>query len=143
MLPSSPLRFLLPVSLAVNAFLGALALMQWHRPPPPPPESMVEDMARPLPAADADLLRQSFARHLPPSDRRPPPFEDMLIGLRAALAADPFDPERLRTVFREGRAGRDRMDDAMEAAVVEAAARMSAAGRHRLAEWRPMPPPPR
>jgi hypothetical protein len=38
---------------------------------------------------------------------------------------------------------RDQIDDSIEAALVEAAGKMSAEGRRKLAEWRPPFPPPR
>lgn len=142
-----PLRWLLPVSLAFNAFLAGVVVTQWltpHFPPPPPrPERMIEDMAAALPDADAALLRQSFAARGPVAGARPRNREDMFERLRAALRAEPFDAAAVSKIFRDGRAARDQIDDAIESALVEAAAKMSPAGRRALADWRPPMPPPR
>ncbi|OJX71786.1 periplasmic heavy metal sensor [Magnetospirillum sp. 64-120] len=138
------LRWLLPVSLAVNAFLGGLAITEWlapdFPPPPPRPERMIEEMAEILPAPDAAILRHSFAEHAPGMERRPHEREEMFLKIRAALKADPFDPQALTTIFHDGRKIRDAIDDSIEGALVDAATKMSAEGRHKLAEWHPRPP---
>lgn len=143
----SILRFLLPASLALNAFLAGVVLTQWYGPrfrPPPRPERMIEDMAAALPAADAQILRQSFAGHAPNMGRRSSNREDMFNRIRAALKAEPFDPAGLSLIFRDGRKVRDQIDDSIEMALVEAAGKMSDDGRKKLAEWHPpFPPPPR
>ena len=142
------LRFLLPASLALNAFLAGVVLTQWYGPrfppPPPRPEKMIEDMAAALPAADAQILRQSFADRAPNVGGRWGNREDMFSRIRAALKAEPFDPAALSRIFRDGRKVRDQIDDSIEAALVEAAGKMSDEGRKKLAEWHPpFPPPPR
>lgn len=138
------LRWLLPVSLTVNAFLGGLAITAWLRPdfppPPPRPQRMIEEMAEILPAADAAILRQSFAERAPNVDNRPRNREEMFLKIRAALKADPFDPQALTAIFQNGRKIRDAIDDSIEGALVDAASKMSAAGRHKLADWHPRPP---
>jgi len=138
------LRWLLPASLAVNALLGGMALTQWLRPgfppPPPRPERMIEEMAETLPQADAAILRQSFAARAPNLENRPRNREEMFLKIRAALKAEPFAPQALTAIFRDGRKVRDAIDDSIEDALVDAATKMSSEGRHKLAEWRPRPP---
>jgi len=139
------LRFLLPASLALNAFLAGVILVLWSGPhfPPPRPERMIEDMAATLPAADGQILQQSFAARAPNVGGRPRNREDMFERIRTALRAEPFDPAAMSLIFSEGRKVRDQIDDSIEAALVEAAGKMSAEGRRKLAEWRPPFPPPR
>lgn len=141
------LRWLLPASLAVNAFLAGVVVTQWFGPrfpPPPRPERMIEDMAATLPAADAAILRQSFAARAPDLGQRPRNREDMFERIRAALKAEPFDAQAMTVIFRDGRAVRDAIDDSIEQALIEAAGKMSGEGRRKLADWRPpFPPPPR
>lgn len=137
------LRWLLPVSLAGNAFLVGLMVSQWQKPdipPPPRPERMIEEMAETLPKADAAILRQSFAARAANLAHRPRDHEDMFLKIRAALKAEPFDPQALAAIFRDGRKTRDAIDDSIEGALVDAATKMSAEGRHKLADWHPRPP---
>ncbi|MCA1907994.1 MAG: periplasmic heavy metal sensor [Magnetospirillum sp.] len=137
------LRWLLPVSLTVNAFLGGLMVSQWQKPavpPPPRPERMIEEMAETLPAADAAILRQSFGARTAKLEHRPRNPEEMFLKIGAALKTEPFDPLALAAIFRDGRKSRDAMDDTIEGALVDAATKMSAEGRHKLADWHPRPP---
>lgn len=151
MSPLPSFRLLLPLSLMVNAFLAGMLLSQWYGhpgapppPPPPRPERMIEDMAAVLPPVDAAILRQSFAKNTGGLKQPPRRHDDMIERMRQALDTEPFDPAALRQVFSDGRHNRDVIDNAIEAALVEAAATMSPEGRHRLASWHPpFPPPPR
>lgn len=141
-------RFVLPASLALNAFLGGMAVTLWLRPalpsPPPRPETLIAEMAAMLPAADADILRSSFAAHAPRLGDRPHNRAETFERIRDALRAEPFDAQALTGIFAEGRRNRDRIDDSIEAALIDASGKMSTAGRRQLADWRPpFPPPPR
>lgn len=140
-------RFVLPASLALNAFLTGIVVTLWLRPtlppPPPRPETIVAEMAAALPTADADILRASFAARAPHLGNRPRNREETFDRIRAALRAEPFDALTLATIFAEGRRTRDRIDDSIEGALIEAAGKMSPEGRHKLADWRPPFPPPR
>lgn len=141
------LRFLLPASLTLNAFLAGLALQMWHdspRPGPPHPERMIEEMAATLPAADAKILRDSFAAHSTTLGMRPKNRDDVVQRIRAVLRDDPFDPQALALILKNGRKARNQIDDVIDSTLVEATAKMSPQGRHKLAEWHPpfAPPPP-
>lgn len=144
MRPHSAPRWLLPASLSLNLFLAvavAAHLRAHHFGPPPSPEHMIEDMAAALPPPDADILRQAFRRHgAGPGD----PGQSMRTvhdAIRRALSAPAFDPAALRAAFAAGRRSREAMDTALEDTLVDAAGRMSAAGRRALGDWRPPPPP--
>lgn len=141
-------RFVLPASLALNAFLVGMAVTLWLRPalppPPPRPEAIIAEMAAMLPAADADILRSSFATRAPHLADRPRNRAETFDRIRRALRAEPFEAQALAAIFAEGRQTRDRIDDSIEGALIEATGKMSPEGRHKLADWRPpFPPPPR
>lgn len=155
-------RWLLPVSILVNMFLVgavvALALPMLSGPLPHPPFgsrgpggpdgpegpgrshgplAMAERMADSLPPADAAILREAIAARaeaMRAADKEMRAFPDRL---REALDSEPFQTDALKTVFTAGRDARVAMDDALSAAIADAAARMSADGRHSLADWRP------
>ncbi|AVM76299.1 periplasmic heavy metal sensor [Magnetospirillum gryphiswaldense] len=141
-------RFVLPASLALNAFLVGMAVTLWLRPalppPPPRPDAIIAEMAAMLPAADADILRASFAARAPRLGDRPHNRAETFERIRNALRAESFDAQALATIFAEGRQNRDRIDDSIETALIDAAGKMSTEGRRKLADWRPpFPPPPR
>jgi uncharacterized membrane protein len=142
-------RWLLPVSLALNLFFIVVAVR--HRaflhPHPPDPGNIVDLMKPGLSPADADIVQKSFDAHRPALDEARKDGRDFPGKIRAALTADPFDPEALKAALKEGQAGHQVMEDAMAAALVEAASRMSPQGRAALAARRPHgpgfgPPPP-
>ena len=145
-------RWTLPLSLALNVFLLAvIGVHEWHRPHGPPhPEEMLEHLARTLAPPDAAILRQAFAAEpILHSERHPPPDrDDDMEPVRQALRAEPFDPAALTAAFNHGHEGRDARDQAVGRVLVQAATAMSAAGRHRLADFRGPPhgpphgPPP-
>lgn len=141
-------RFVLPVSLVLNGFLVGMVITLWLRPvlppAPPRPETIIAEMAAILPAADAAILRASFTARAPRLGDRPRNREETLGRIRNALRAEPFDAQALATIFAEGRQSRDRIDNSVEGALIDAAAKMSMEGRHKLADWRPsFSPPPR
>jgi len=142
-------KWLLPISLAINVFLLALVLTHFgpppFQPPPPPnPADMAARMAESLPPADALVLRQAFATVAPPAPIGDPrAFHDRL---RAALDAPSFDAAALRQALAEMSKAHAAFDDAMAAAIIEAAAKMSPEGRRKLARGHGPgfgPPPPR
>ena len=144
MMPNvAPWRWLLPASVVLNAFLGGVIFGHLdHRPfgPPPRPQEMAERMADGLPAADAALLRQALAAHvaqLEQADRAMHGFPDRI---RQVLDAGEYDPKALQGVLEGAHAARDARDEAMSAALLEAAGKMSAEGRRKLALGGPPPP---
>ncbi|HLN24258.1 MAG TPA: periplasmic heavy metal sensor [Patescibacteria group bacterium] len=142
---TAALRWLLPISLALNAFLVGVVIGRFdHRPfGPPPPKEMAERMADGLPAADAALLRQAFAAHSGQFDLADQAMHGFPERIRQVLDAADYDPKALQEVLMEGHAAHDARDEAMSLALLDAAAKMSAEGRRKLAIGRPPPGGPR
>jgi uncharacterized membrane protein len=135
-------RWLLPVSLSINVFLGVAVAVHLadheSRPPPPPrPERIVEEISATLPAPDADILRHIFAAHSAQMEHGHHAMHTVHDNIRITLSAPTFDPVALHAAFAEGRKGREEMDEALEAILTEAAVQMSPEGRKKLGEWEP------
>jgi uncharacterized membrane protein len=128
-------RWLLPASLALNLFFAVLAFR--HHPflhPHPPDFGHVVDFMKPnLPPADAEILQKSFEAHKAAMDDARKAGQDFPEKIRAALTASPFNPDALKQALKDGQAGHQGMEDAMAAAFVEAATKMSPEGRAALA----------
>lgn len=147
MMPSNSVsRWLLPVSLAFNAFLGGIIVGHFdHRPfgpphGPPGPAEMADRMARDLPPPDAAILRQAFAAHAAEMTQSEQAMHGFPDRVRAVLEAPDFDAGALKEVLDGMRTARDRRDDAMAASLLDATARMSPDGRKHLAFGRPPRP---
>ena len=140
-------RVLMPLSLALNVFLVIVLVMTLdgdHKgPPPPPPMAMIERMADMLSPADAAILREALAGQEPILKADEASMREVPDRIRAALEAQPFVADALRAAFAEGRKARERMDNALEQALIEAVSRMSKQGRAALGAIEPSPPSPR
>lgn len=100
------------------------------------PEARVERLAKKLPEADAQKLRDAFAAHageLPAARAEMKAARD---SFRQALRAEPFDPAALEKSLAAIDTARAHLKQIMRSAVFGAAAEMSADGRARLAEHR-------
>jgi len=140
-------KWLLPVSLAINVFLGAAVVTHFlhhrplHPPGPPDPVEMAEHMAESLPPADALVLRQAFAA-------RAPTMREILLGdaafhsrLRTVLEAPEFDAAAMRATLADADKVHVAFGEAMGAAMIDAAGKMSPEGRRKLARGGGHPPP--
>lgn len=141
-------RWALPVSLALNVFLGTVLVMREPGPPPrgpgggpPSPLHLVERLAGELPPADAAILRAAAGRRSQEVEYHHRVWMGMPGRVGTALAAPNFDPEALRAVLAEGRQAHRAEDDAIAEVIIEAASAMSAEGRQAIARWRPPHPP--
>ncbi len=137
---------ILIISLMLNAFLAGLVVARLDRPdrPGPPPEvdpmGMVGRVASTLPESDARILREAFQREREVLEAAAAALRDGPALLGQTLRAEPYDPEATRRAMRELGARREVLIEGTGRAFSAAAARMSAEGRRRLAEF---PPPPR
>jgi len=139
------MRWLLPISLALNAFFIVIAVRHqpFLHPEPPNPGHFAHVFGAGLSPADAAIWQRSFADHAPAMNDMHREGREFPDQIRAALAADPFDPDALKAALDKGRTARQRADDAMAGALVEAATKMSAEGRAKLAAaGGPFGPPP-
>ncbi len=141
-------RWALPVSLALNVFLGTVLVMREPGPPPrgpgggpPSPLHLVERLAGELPPADAAILRAAVGRRSQEVEYHHRVWMGMPERVGTALAAPNFDPETLRAVLAEGRQAHRAEDDAIAEVIIEATSAMSAEGRQAIARWRPPHPP--
>ena len=141
-------RLILLVSLGFNLFfvgaVGALAARQYLAPPTTPTASIdrsaaarIERLAATLPAADADILRSEFRANAAPVEAAQETYRRAYDRVREALRAEPFEIERLRAMMGETRAARQGFDQPLQELIAAAAAKMSALGRDKLADWPP------
>lgn len=126
------------LSLGVNLFaVGLIAAPHvWHRRPPGPPsfDTLVERMARELPAADASTLRTAMARERPWYDLGRKQMQEARGDVAIRLAAQPFDPAPLRTSLQ---AMQDRIHESMarfDESLVMAVGQLSPEARLKLAD---------
>lgn len=138
-------RWFLPLSLALNVFLGTVIFTHYPRGPhfgPPPPNEIAQRIAETLPPGDGAILMEVFAAHLAEFEQSHQIQGEAPSRIRAALAAPVFSADALRAAFDINRAARQMIDDALAATLIESASRMSPEGRARLAKWEPPRPPP-
>ena len=141
---------LLLASLALNLFFvgaaGALAARHYLAPQATTPATLdrsvaarIDRLAATLPASDGDILRAEFRARSAPVEAAQRTYRQAQDRIRQALRAEPFEVERLRAAMAETRAARPGFDQALQELIATAAAKMSAAGRDRLADWPPRP----
>ena len=141
-------RWLLLASLALNVFLvgaaGALVARHYWTAgagaPPPLDRSVaarIERIAATLPAADADLLRTDYRANAGKVDASRDAYRQAQDDVRATLRAEPFQDDAMRAAMVKTRAARQAFDQQLQDAIASAAARMSPAGRNKLADWPP------
>ena len=136
-------RWLLPASLSLNIFFIVLAVRHhpyWH-PRPPDARHIADFMTSNLSPADAAILQQSFAAQDATLEQARKADRDFPDKIRTALTANPFDPEALKTALKDGQTDHQAMEDAMAAAFVDAATKMSPEGRAALAAHHHFGPP--
>ena len=141
---------LLLVSLAANlllvgAFLGRWTMMPGVPPMPPGPAGMmgrmIDDMGRDLSEADRDILQRSYRAHEQAMRSSDSHRRDLFDAVRSSIAADPFDRAATQTAMEAAAAEEVVGRAVLEQTLLEAASQMSTEGRHRIAGWRPGPPP--
>jgi uncharacterized membrane protein len=140
-------RWLLLVSLALNLFFigagGALLVRHYAAPAavtPPLDRSVgarIERLAATLPAADADILRSEYRANASRLDAVRDGYRSAQDEVRRVLRAEPFDPEAMRTAMTATRTARQGFDQMLQDVIAAAAAKMSVAGRNKLADWPP------
>lgn len=136
----------LVVSFGVNMFLGGFLLARPPFGPPPPPErhmeEMVERLAAILPAADARILRETFAEKR--DTLRPPQQEGdaMRRKIQALLRSEPFAGPAMLEILEAGRDEHRRFESRLHQELVAVLDRFSAQGRQTFADFLSRPPRP-
>jgi uncharacterized membrane protein len=135
-------RWLLLGSLALNLFFVGVAVAMAIRAPAPPrwdPNVFVrvDRLAASLPQADGDIVRTAMQANHAAIDDAQSNYVAARDSIRATLRQDPFKEEDMRTAMARTRAARQNFDTVIQGVFADAAAKMSPAGRHALADWRP------
>lgn len=141
-------RWVLVISLALNLFFvsatGALLARHYFTQGPATPAPVdhsvaarMERLAATLPAADAEILRAEYGGKAAKVDAARNAYRDARDDVRGTLRAERFDPEAMRAAMIRTRAERQRFDEVLQDVIASASAKMSAAGRNKLADWPP------
>jgi uncharacterized membrane protein len=132
-------RWLLLGSLALNLFfIGVVAALAIRSPAPAWDRDVfvrVERIASTLPPADAEILRSRIKASRADIEAAQTKHRAAQDIIRAALRAQPFDAEALRTAMVNSRVARQAFDQTIQAMFADSAAQMSQAGREALADW--------
>jgi uncharacterized membrane protein len=145
-------RWLLFASLALNLFFigagGALLLQSLSAGSaavqPTIDRSVggrIERIAATLPREDGDKLRAAFQTNRQELDAANTAYRRLQDEVRGALRAQPFSEAALRAAMTDMQAARQEYDRRLQDFFARVAAEMSAAGRHKLADWRSRPAP--
>lgn len=121
--------------MAVRQYFVALPAAELER----SDAARIEQIAATLPPTDADLLRKQFAARRDTVEAARETIRRKQNGIREALRAEPFDAQALRAATADSRAARENFYQVLQGVVSTAAEQMSAAGRSKLADWRPPP----
>ena len=133
-------RWLLLGSLALNLFFVGIAAAMFIRGPAvrtwdPDVFVRVERLAATLPPADAQILRAAMDANHAAIAQAQNAYHDARDGIRQTLRQDPFKVEAMRAAMAKTRVTRQAYDQVIQGVFADAAAKMSSAGRHTLADW--------
>ena len=135
-------RWLLLASLALNLFFVGVAVAMAVRGPAtswwsPDVFVRVERLAATLPQADAAIVRTNINANHDAIQSAQANFRASQDAIRAALRHEPFDAEAMRAAMVKTRAARQNYDQIVQGVFLDAATKMSQAGRNALADWPP------
>jgi len=99
----------------------------------------IERLAATLPAADGEVLRGEYRANATTVDASREGYRNGQDAVRQTLRRDPFQPDAMRAAMAETRAARQTFDQLLQEVIASAAAKMSPAGRNKLADWPPGP----
>lgn len=133
-------RWLLLGSLALNLFFIGIAVAMLVRGPPPKRWHRdifvrIERIAEALPSADAQILRTAVKTNHDAIAQSHTAYRKARNDIRETLRQDPFKVEDMRAAVAKARAARQTYDQVIGEVFADAAAKMSSAGRHTLADW--------
>jgi uncharacterized membrane protein len=139
-------RWLVFGSLALNLFFigagGALLVRHSMTPGAPanPPINRsvggrIGRIAATLPTADATIFRDTFKADSTRIEAAQAALRREQDAVRTTLRAEPFDAGAMRAAMANTRAARQSFDVILHDMVATASAKMSVAGRNKLADW--------
>ena len=102
-------------------------------------ENRLDRIATTLPEPDAQIMRSFIRAEAAKVVAAQANLRLSQEDLRTSLRAEPFNPAAVRAAMAETSAARDNFDQVLQDVIASAAAKMSQAGRSKLADW----PPPR
>ena len=97
----------------------------------------VERLAATLPPADADLLRAQIRNYRDIIENTQTTCHAAQDEIHETLRQNPFAAGAMRAATAKARAARQNFDPVIQGVFAVAAEKMSAAGRHALADWPP------
>jgi uncharacterized membrane protein len=147
-------RWILLVSLALNLFFvgaaGAFVVRHYvvdsagsAAPVDRSVAARIERLASTLPASDGEILRGEYRARAATVDGSRDAYRAAQDEVRQTLRREPFQADAMRAAMSETRRARQAFDQLLQDVIASAAAKMSPAGRSKLAEWPPGPRPGR
>jgi len=134
-------------SLGFNLFfiglIGALLVRLFVAPPLVPApldrsaKARIERIAESLPQTDAEMMRAEYRAKAGPVDAARADFERDIDLVRATFRAEPYDGNATRAAMGEARSAYQKFQVLLQDIIASAAAKMSPAGRQKLADWSP------
>lgn len=134
-------RWLLLGSLALNLFFVGIAIAMLIRGPVPAGRwhrdvfVRVERLAEALPPADGRIIRTAMETNHAAIATAQAAYHSARDSIRETLRQDPFKIDAMREAMVKTRAARQVYDEVIQNVFINAAAKMSSAGRHELADW--------
>jgi uncharacterized membrane protein len=134
--PRTVTRILL-ISLILNVFLLGWSAVCWFRPGHGrwlSVESLEQRFASRLPHPDADAFRKILDSHRADLAARMEDLRRSRDGVREVLAAEPFEPSRLKAALEDSQNVMDAFQAEFRSLILAVAPELSAEGRRRLFE---------
>jgi uncharacterized membrane protein len=134
-------RWLLFGSLALNLFFIGVAVALAIRGPAPPHRwnrdvfVRIDRLAATLPKADGDIVRNAMRANHDAVAKAQVAYRGAREDIRETLRQDPFSIDAMRAAMDKAGAARQTYDRILGDVFADAAAKMSPAGRHALANW--------
>ena len=141
-------RWILLISLGLNLFLvgatGAFVVRHYladravtAAPVDRSAAAQIERLAATLPQSDGDILRGEYRAAAAEVEGAREAYRRAQDRVRQMLRSEPFQPDAMRGAMSETRGARQAFDLLLQDTIASAAARMSPAGRNKLADWPP------